>query len=87
MYRTYTVLKRCNATPLFRYGDVFYLEGAGVFVCDLSMLEEMFGMEEFSGRIDVDLAFKEKIFELVRGCHPCPGIISSQGEVWKEQRR
>ncbi len=40
-----------------RYGDIFYLEGAGVFVCDLDTLEDMFGREEFSGRLDINLAF------------------------------
>ncbi len=60
----------------------------GIYVSSLELAEEMMGMEEFSGRGDLDaLAKGEELVKLVRGSYPTPGLVSSDGQLWKEQRR
>lgn len=44
----------------YSYGDIFYLDGVGMFVCDLDTMEKMFKMEEFSGRVDLNLVAKAR---------------------------
>ena len=72
-----------------RYGDVFSVDITSfrqIMVCDLATLREMLSLEVFSGR-GRPMANGIEIFARLRGGNGSLGLIISEGEEWKEQRR
>lgn len=57
-----------------------------IMVCDLATLREMLSLEVFSGR-GRPMANGIEIFARLRGGNGSLGLIISEGDEWKEQRR
>ena len=63
---------------------------AGVFrqimVRDLDLLQDMMGKEAFSGRGKIKVLGVD-VFSILRGGHGGHGLVHSEGDEWREQRR
>nr|AKH03519.1 cytochrome P450 3129A1 [Paracyclopina nana] len=74
-----------------KYGDIFHLSLGSfsmVYVCDLDTLEKIGKMDEFSSRMEIERApFKDINRWLRETGKSTNGIIGSNGDTWKEQRR
>ena len=75
-----------------QYGDIYMLDSfiPTIVVCDFDMMQEMLAQDIFSGRGNEEMFSSESatdFFRELKGGHGFHGLIGSEGDEWREQRR